>query len=283
MALIVCPLCVREDDVHLIRTLTDGRKEARCDDCDFAFIYGSPTPEPKPAARARPATRARVSAPVRPSAPPLAVARKQFPTVADVGARTVERIEALKREFLAMPYTPDPVVASHWKKYGWVFSADGLDRAAVFDLQQFVHDPTGGEHGSTAELDKAWTLMGELEGARRVRAVVEHLLRGPGDLEDRMSDLADGTFSMAMPGFGEALLTKTLAIAEPDRFLPVLTFDSKQAIAEAVYGIEIPSAVGSWPLGRLAVWTNDLLVALAGDDFDDLHQVAQFLRSAKPR
>ncbi len=50
MALIVCPLCVREDDVVVLRTLPDGRKEAECTDCKFTFPFGSPTPEAKPAA-----------------------------------------------------------------------------------------------------------------------------------------------------------------------------------------------------------------------------------------
>lgn len=280
----MCPLCVREDDVFLIRTLPDGRKEARCDDCDFVFTYGAPTPEPKPAAtRPKAAPRSRAAAPAKPAALPIVVARKQFPTAADVPLEASQRALLLKQQFLAtVAYAPDAVVASHWKKYGWVFSEAGLDKAANYDLQQFVHDPTGGSPGSTAELDKAWTLMGELEGARRVRATIQHLLRGTGDVEDRFTDLADGTWSQAMTGFGEALLTKTLAVAEPYRFLPILGLGEKRAIAEAVYGLEIPAAgVGSWTLGRLVVFTNDLLVELAGEDFDDLHHVAQFLRWAK--
>ncbi|MBC7631367.1 hypothetical protein [Aeromicrobium sp.] len=284
MALIVCPLCVREDDVFLLRTLPDGRKEAECKDCAFTFTYGTAVEAPTSAA-ARPKARSssRVAAPAKPSVLPIIVARKQFPTVDDAPLEAVERALSLKQQFLAtVPYEPDTTVASHWKKYQWVFSADGLDRAANFDLQQFVHDPTGAEQGSTAALDKAWTLMGELEGARRVRAVTGHLLRGSGDLEDRFTNLADGTFAQAMPGYGEALLTKTLAVAEPHRFLPILGLDEKRAIAEAVYGIGVPAAgVGSWTVGRLVVWTNDLLVELGGDGFGDLHHVAQFLRWAQ--
>ncbi|AWB92686.1 hypothetical protein C3E78_11010 [Aeromicrobium chenweiae] len=275
-------MCVREDDVFLIRTLPDGRKEARCDDCDFVFTYGAPVEAPKPApTRSRPAARTRAAAPAKPSVLPIVVARKQFPTAADAPLESVQQALLRKHEFMAtVPYTPDPTVAAHWKKYQWVFSESGLDRAANYDLQQFVHDPTGGNPGPTTELDKAWTLMGELEAARHVRATIQHLLRGPGDLEDRFTDLAQGTFAQAMPGFGPTLLTKTLAVAEPYRFLPILTLDEKRQIAESVYGIEIPAAgVGSWTVGRLAVWTNDLLLELAGD-FDDLFQAAQFLRWA---
>ena len=282
MALIVCPLCVREDDVHLVRTLPDGRKEARCDDCDFVFAYGSPTPDPKAAAPRRAPTRTK--APARPAALPLEVARRQFETLAEVKDDVRERVATLKQEFLATPYAPDLVIASHWRKYAWAFSADGIDKVADFDLKQFVHDPTGLNQGSTAELDKSWTLIGELEGARRVRATVQHLLRGSGPVEDRLTDLADGDYSMAMPGFGEALLTKTLAIADADRVLPIGTYAEKRELAASVAGVELPeSGTAEWTIGRLALWTHDLLVDLAGDGFDDLHQVAKFLRLAGDR
>jgi hypothetical protein len=278
VALIVCPLCVREDDVHLVRTLPDGRKEARCDDCDFVFAYGSPTPEPKVAAPRRTTTRTKT--PARPAALPLEVARRQFETVAEVTDDVRDRVTELKLEFLAKPYVPDPVVASHWRKYAWVFSADGIEKVADFDLKQFVHDRTGLDQGSTAELDKAWTLMGELEGGRRVRATVQHLLRGSGSVEDRMTDLVDGGYAMAMPGFGEELLTKTLAIADADRFLPIGTYAEKRDLAASLTGLELPEVgTAAWTIGRLVVWTNDLLVDLAGDGFDDLHQVANFLRT----
>jgi len=280
VALIVCPLCVREDDIHLVRTLPDGRKEARCDDCDFVFAYGTPTPEPKAATPRR--TTTRTKAPARPAALPLEVARRQFAALAEVTDGVRDRVDELKREFLQTPYVPDPVIASHWRKYGWAFSADGIEKVADFDLKQFVHDPTGLDQGSTAELDKAWTLMGELEGARRVRATVQHLLRGTGPVEDRMTDLVDGGYAMAMPGFGEALLTKTLAIADADRFLPIGTYAEKRELAASLAGLDLPeSGTASWTIGRLAVWSNDLLVDLAGSGFDDLHQVAAFLRWAQ--
>lgn len=280
MALIVCPLCVREDDIHLVRTLPDGRKEARCDDCDFVFAYGTPTPEPKAAAPRRTATRTR--APARPAALPLEVARRQFQAIAEVTDDVRDRVDELKQEFLKTSYEPDAVIASHWRKFSWAFSADGIDRVADFDLKQFVHDRTGLDQGSTAELDKAWTLMGELEGARRVRATVQHLLRGAGPVEDRMTDLVDGGYTMAMPGFGEALLTKTLAIAEADRILPIGTYAEKREIAASLAGLDLPeSGTAAWTIGRLAVWSNDLLVEVLGDGFVDQQHAAEFLSWAK--
>src|SRR5215216_5769458 len=121
MALIVCPLCVREDDVVVLRTLPDGRKEAECTDCNFTFPFGSPTPEAKPAARKSTPRRA-ASTVVAPR--PIAYVVQQFPKATDVGPEARERAEALKQEFLATPYEPDPLVARHWAKFRWVFSAD---------------------------------------------------------------------------------------------------------------------------------------------------------------
>lgn len=281
MALIVCPLCVREDDVQLVQTMPDGRKQARCDDCDFTFVYGS-VPEPK---KATPAPRKRAASVKvsKPALAPITVAVRRFPTTEDVELVDSQRAELLRQEFLAtVPYEPSPLVAPHWTKYRWVFSADGLEKVAIADLKYFADSSIGGSTGDPTVFDKAWVLLGEFEGARRIRAVTNQLLRGSGEVADRLTDLADGTFSQSMPGWGEALLTKTLAVAEPDRFLPIVTYDEKVAIALAVYGLELPIVdEASLTLGRLAVWSNDLLVDLAGDGFDDLHHAAAFLRWAQ--
>lgn len=285
MALIVCPLCVREDDVHLVRTLPDGRKEARCEDCDFTFAYGSPVEAAKPAATRKPAARKKSAPPPRVSVVPLAVARRRFPGTGDVELVDAQRAELLKQEFLAtVPRLEQAAVGRHWAKYRWAFSADGLDKVVIADLVSFVHDSTGGSTGDTTTFDKAWLLLGELEGARRIRATIQHLLRGPGELEDRLGQLLAGEQVTAMPGFGEPHLTKVLSVTDPDRFLTLLTYEDKKAVAQAVYGLELPRVdESSLTAGRLAVWSNDLLVDLAGDDFEDLHHAAQFLRWARDR
>lgn len=286
MALIVCPLCVREDDIYLLRTLPDGRKEAECKDCNFTFVYGAPTPEPKPAAVRKSAPRKAAAKPKARTiaARPIEYVVRQFPTAADVAPDALEPAEALKAEFLTQAYEPDPLVTSHWTKYRWVFTAEGLEKVAISDLKQFADDPIGVSTGDPTEFDKAWVLLGELEGARRVRAVTNHLLRGHGAIEDRLTDLIGGSVVVGMPGWGEALLTKTLSVADPDRFLPVVTYAEKRAIAAAVHGLELPDPdETSWTIGRLGVWTNDLLVDLAGDGFADLRHVATYVRWAAGR
>lgn len=282
MALIVCPLCVREDDVFLVSTLPDGRKEAECRDCDFAFTFGTARVEEAPPAARK---TAKAKAPAKKKAAkvipprPIAYVVQQFPKASRVGAAQRERVEALKHEFLAStPPVVDPNVTSHWNKFAWVFSEAGLDKAVIFDLQLFATDPTGADAGVPAELHKVWTVMGEFEGARRVRASTAHLLRGSGELEDRFTEVVDGTFPMAMPGWGEALLTKTLAVSQPDRFLTVLTYERKREILGALFGLALPDVDGSsWTIGRLAVWSNDLLAELLGDGFADQQHAAAFL------
>ena len=279
MALIVCPLCVREDDVQLVRSLEDGRKEAHCDDCDFTFVFGAPV-EPKKVAAPRKRTAApRVS---KPSVVPISVVARRFPTLDDVELVGRQRGDLLKQQFLAtVPYEPDRLVAPHWTKYRWVFSADGLEKVAIDDLKYFADSPIGGSTGDPTAFDKAWVLLGEFEGARRIRATTTHLLRGSGDLEDRLTTLVDGSFTQSMPGWDEALLTKTLSVSDPLRFVPVFTYEQKSALARDVYGLELPVVDDtSLTIGRLAVWSNDLLVELAGDGFDDLHHTAAFLRWA---
>ena len=54
----------------------------------------------------------------------------------------------------------------------------------------------------------------------------------------------------------------------------------KREIAEAVYGLRMPKPeVVTWTLGRLIVWSNDVLVELLGDGFHDLAHASEFLSS----
>ena len=104
-------------------------------------------------------------------------------------------------------------------------------------------------------------------GAQKVRESIEYLLYGPESLrlEDRLTQLIDGTKSIGFPSFNkEPLLTKVLCVVEPDRWLPVLKYsaatDGKKEIAKLVYDLDLPPAAKtSWTIGRLATWSNDLL------------------------
>jgi hypothetical protein len=138
--------------------------------------------------------------------------------------------------------------------------------------------------------NKAWGEAGDQLAAEQFRRVVDYLLRGDDGLpiEDRLQRLIDPTDSVGMTGFRESMLTKVLCVMAPDRFLPILTYTSvnggKREIARSVFGLDLPAPEAtSWTKGRLACWSNDLLVDLLGDRFVDLQHASQFLWWAKDR
>ena len=137
---------------------------------------------------------------------------------------------------------------------------------------------------------RAWKRLGEDVAADRTRASISYLLRGPDavPLEDRLTHLIEDHAATGMPGFKEALLTKVLCIMEPERFLPILTYGTEETgkhdLALALYGLHLPKVdTTSMQIGRLAVWSNDLLLELAGDGFTGPQQVAEFIWWARDR
>ncbi|MFE5486499.1 hypothetical protein [Streptomyces sp. NPDC056527] len=58
----------------------------------------------------------------------------------------------------------------------------------------------------------------------------------------------------------------------------------KCEIARMVYGLELPGPESvNWTLGRLILWSNDLLLDLAGEGFANRQHAAAFLWWAKDR
>jgi hypothetical protein len=144
--------------------------------------------------------------------------------------------------------------------------------------------------GNMSGFNRAWKTQGPDRAAQKVRETIEYLLYGPESLriEDRLTQLIDGK-KVGFPSFNkEPLLTKVLCIVEPERFLPVVkysaTTDGKKEIAKLVFDLDLPPAEKvAWTIGRLAIWSNDLLRSLVGNDIPDLHHATQFLSWAKTR
>ncbi|MFS3128088.1 hypothetical protein ACLM5J_06755 [Nocardioides sp. Bht2] len=265
MALVMCPLCTDEEDVDLVKRLPDGRKRVVCRRCDYTWEHGEPETAVPPAVTSS------------------ALLRQRFPKPEDVEREARVRAERLKDQFLSDVRTqPDPKVALYWAKYQEIFGAAGLAHADPVDLKAFANDPTGVYSGIMTEFNKAWNANPE-RGADRVQQVVEYLLRGPDpSLENRLTDLIRGKFSFSMPGFKEALLTKVLAVVYPERFLTIVTYDQKAIMAKSVYGLALPRPDSvNWTIGRLIVWSNDLLNELTGDGFVDRPHTGEFLWWAK--
>jgi hypothetical protein len=137
-----------------------------------------------------------------------------------------------------------------------------------------------------AVFNQTWNEIGAEEGTRRVVEALDYLLYGPEDrpLEHRLSALIEED-KMGMKGFKEALLTKALCVVHPDRFLPILKYTGKAGKAEVanlVYSIRLPDPDRSrHRIGYLITWSNDLLVELVREHFDDLIVAGSFLWWAK--
>lgn len=257
----MCPLCTNEDDVTIIGTLDDGRKRAQCSACDFEWDHGEvKVVDPKQATSS-------------------VILHGRFPKPEDVTPEARERAERLKAKFLSTVHgEPHPTVAPYWAKYQRVFSAEGLATCDPQDLKDFANLDVGGNLGNMSIFNTAWNAIGADAAAAQTRKVIDHLLRGDGALEDRLTALIAGGFAFSIPGFKEALLSKVLAIVQPERFLTIHTYNQKATMAKSVYGLDLPSPDSvNWTIGRLIVWSNDLLNTLIGEGFADQQHAGAFL------
>jgi len=179
---------------------------------------------------------------------------------------------------------PDPALAEYRARYQEAFSREGLPSVPPEALLHFANSTTVANPGNMSGFNRAWKTQGDEAAARKVRETIEFLLYGPESLrlEDRFTQLVEGKKGLGFPSFKEPLLTKVLCVVEPDRFLPVVKYsaaaDGKKEIAKLVYDLDLPPAAKvSWTIGRLAVWSNDLLRSLVGNDIPDLRLATQFL------
>lgn len=86
-----------------------------------------------------------------------------------------------------------------------------------------------------------------------------------------MTAVIAGGFVFSIPGFKEALLSKVLAVVHLERFLTIHTYNQKATMARAVNGVDLPSPDSvNWTIGRLIVWSNDLLITLIGEGFTNM-------------
>jgi hypothetical protein len=318
---LACPTC-EESAAEYLGMADDGRNMMRCTSCGHEWVLGAKPVSPRAVSQttrsrstssstgsksrtksptSRPPTRSADSVtrsagrtsgtrgPVRErERRPLEdvdTARARFTATAeDVPAERWRVIEALRREFLADFPHPDEEAGRYRDVYRQAFEADALPYTTPLALKDFANSKVVARPGNMSRFNDEWRALGNQRAAEAFRGVVEHLLRGeePAAPEDRLTELIVSEDAPAMPGFREAMLTRVLCIAEPERFLPVLLYTSsaggKREIARQVFGIELPAPeTTSQTIGRLAHWSNDLLVELIGNRFVDLDHARQFL------
>jgi hypothetical protein len=271
MALIACPKCNSEDINGTPQA--DSRLLIHCENCGHEWLRGEARRDPS-----RPAVRT------------IDSLHAEFPTTRDVRLDVRERVAELVADFQLNHPTPAPEVAAYRERYQELFSRENLSSASPEQLLHFATSDTVASAGNMSGLNRAWKTQGPDRAAQKVRESIEYLLYGPESLrlEDRLTQLVDGK-KVGFPSFNkEPLLTKVLCVVEPDRFLPVLKYsaatDGKKEIVKLVFELDLPAAEKvAWTIGRLAVWSNDLLRSLVGNDIPDLQQAAKFLAWAKTR
>ena len=270
MALITCPTCSSEDIDGTPQP--DSRLLIHCNACGHEWLRGEARRDP-----ARPAVQTAESL------------QATFPSPADVRPDVRERVMLLTSEFLMERPEPDPAVEAYRVRYAELFTRDGLRTATPDQLLYFANSTTVADPGNMSGFNRAWKTAGPDKAAAMVRDSIEYLLYGPESLrlEDRMTHLVDGSKKgLGFPSFKESLLTKVLCVVEPERFLPVVRYTAaasgKKELAKVVFELDLPPVEKSaWTIGRLAVWSNDLLRSLIGNDVPDLQQAARFLQWAK--
>jgi len=265
-----CSTCHTDEHVVRVEMLSGTQRKLRCEHCGLEWLRGEPARQKIPR-------------------PTLEDIKKRFPKPGDVEPEKLARVHELKAEFLEREPEPEPNVAPYWSKYQQVFSAEGLPTANPKDLKDFANSNIGANPGNMSVFNAAWNEMGVDAGAAQVRKVVDYLLRGtsPVELEDRLTVLITDTKSFGMKGFKESLLTKVLCIVYPDSYLTILMYTGaagKREIARSLWGLELPDPEKvDWTIGRLILWSNDLLLALLGDGFRHQQHAAEFLWWAKDK
>jgi hypothetical protein len=260
--MLTCPVCT-SGELELVERLADDRRTIRCGSCSHQWTRGE----------------ARTSAPLPSSSADL---QARFPDRSAVDPIRLEQVEKLAAAAAPTPLGPD------WSHFQRVFSREEITDCDPRDLQAFVNETPGATNATTASFNRAWKTMGEHEASARTRNTIRYLLYGPATvpLPDRLTRLILGQGGLGMTGFKEPALTRVLTAMSPDEYLPVSTYGAarggKREIAQRVYGLTLPEvAKEQFTIGRLALWSNDLLVDLVRPQFDDLTQAAAFLATVK--
>ncbi len=132
-----------------------------------------------------------------------------------------------------------------------------LEELDLNELGRICNSSRYGSTGFTNPLRSALTSAGPAE-ATRIRELVEHLLWGDGPVENRLDRCLDNE-DLGVPGIGEPPLLKLLAIAHPERFLPLFRLNGQRGKLRllAALGLDAPDPQSS--RGTRHVLANDAL------------------------
>ncbi|WP_460526580.1 AAA family ATPase [Flindersiella endophytica] len=125
-----------------------------------------------------------------------------------------------------------------------------LDEPALPLLRRLA-GPAYGSPGSQPGFNR---LLQSEETTARLMSTLRHLLHGPGEVEQRLDDCLGGDYKL--PGVGEAMLVKALAVADPQRWIPCYVTAGKVGKLQILELLGEEPPTGLTP-GGLAAACND--------------------------
>jgi hypothetical protein len=252
MASTTCPAC-SSNRVSLVISSPAGNRY-RCDTCRHGWRTGG----------------RRVGVGARAKAP------STFPADHTLDAEAgAARFQALLDRYKIVGGQPEEAEITWRAEAAKLFAPGNIDTAPASIFHDLSDRTTVATTGRQVAYRKNWTTMGEEEATAVARRTTAHLLHGDGDLTSRIDDVLSGKGDIGMPGFKEAIVTKILAIAEPETFIPILTTKGKVAFLQHVWGerVDVPKD----GLAANIVWSNALLTERVRGTFPDLLHAAHFL------
>jgi hypothetical protein len=264
-----CPECTSEA-LDLVEKLADGRRKVICETCGYSWVRGTPT---EPA----------VAKPVS-----YSDARAQFSATHSLTDTSRQRYEKLVATFNEQGPPRDDRAIEFRARYKDLFSKEGLARISGEELKHFANANLAANPGNMSVFNLEWNSLDSEDARRKLVETLEYLFYGPEatPLADRLTTLIEGDRGMGFKGFRESLLTKALCMVHDDSFLPITKYSSgtvgKREIAEAVFGFKFPPPDATrQSIGRLIIWSNDILVDILKPALSDMEDAARFLWWAK--
>lgn len=131
-------------------------------------------------------------------------------------------------------------------------TAEALDEPEVRLLQRLA----GEAYGFPGPQPGFYRLLQTDDGIARVTGTLRYLLYGRGQVEDRLDGCIGG--EQKLPGVGEAMMVKALAVADPQRWFPCFVTTGKvgKLAILGLLGGEPPTGLSP---GATAAATNDLI------------------------
>ncbi len=129
-------------------------------------------------------------------------------------------------------------------------------RISQLDEATFRTIYTSGKYGSTGPQAMLNMALNEDGGFERVRETLKSVLNGEDDVQVRLATALEGG-SRRVKGLGESVLMKSLAIVDPDRFLPIYPYGGDQGKEVMMDLLGLPALPENLEPAHRAVMSND--------------------------